>query len=80
MVGRACVPSRNADEEYMRGKEGGKPSVLTLVDRGGSQRYVVPAKSADETTITRRSRRPSILTRFAPTIRSTITRASIENQ
>ena len=28
-----------------------KPPVFTLVDRGSSQRYVVPAKSADESTV-----------------------------
>jgi len=28
-----------------------KPPVFTLVDRGSGQRYVVPAKSADESTV-----------------------------
>jgi len=31
--------------------EGDKPPVFTLVDRGNGQRYVVPAKSADEATV-----------------------------
>ncbi|WP_435197723.1 IS1595 family transposase [Natronomonas sp. EA1] len=31
--------------------EGDKPPVFTLVDRGSGQRYVVPAKSADEATV-----------------------------
>ena len=31
--------------------EGDKPPVFTLVDRGSNDRYVVPAKSADESTI-----------------------------
>ena len=31
--------------------EGDKPPVFTLVDRGSDQRYVVPAKSADEATV-----------------------------
>lgn len=31
--------------------EGDKPPVFTLVDRGNDQRYVVPAKSADESTV-----------------------------
>jgi len=38
----------------MRGRgsyEGDKPPVFTLVDHGSNDRYVVPAKSADESTI-----------------------------
>jgi len=31
--------------------EGDKPPVFTIVDRGTGQRYVVPAKSADESTV-----------------------------
>ena len=31
--------------------EGDKPPVFTLVDRGSGKRYVVPAKSADESTV-----------------------------
>ena len=31
--------------------EGDKPPVLTLVSRGSDQRYIVPAKSADEATV-----------------------------
>ena len=31
--------------------DGDKPPVFTLVDRGTEQRYVVPAKSADESTV-----------------------------
>ena len=31
--------------------EGDKPPVFTIVDRGTRQRYVVPAKSADESTV-----------------------------
>jgi transposase-like protein len=31
--------------------DGDKPPVFTLVDRGTGQRYVVPAKSADESTV-----------------------------
>jgi transposase-like protein len=31
--------------------EGDKPPVFTLVDRGTDERYVVPAKSADESTV-----------------------------
>ncbi len=31
--------------------EGDKPPVFTLVDRGNDQRYVVPTKSADESTV-----------------------------
>ncbi|MDL0137498.1 IS1595 family transposase [Halobacterium salinarum] len=31
--------------------EGDKPPVFTLVDRGSDQRYVIPAKSADESTV-----------------------------
>jgi hypothetical protein len=31
--------------------EGDKPPVFTLVDRGSDQRYIVPAKSADEATV-----------------------------
>jgi len=31
--------------------EGDKPPVFTLVDRASGQRYVVPAKSADEATV-----------------------------
>ena len=31
--------------------DGDKPPVFTLVDRGSDDRYVVPAKSADESTI-----------------------------
>ena len=35
-----------------RGSYGGdKPPVFTLVDRGADERYVVPAKSADESTV-----------------------------
>jgi transposase-like protein len=30
--------------------DGDKPPVFTLVDRGSNDRYVVPAKSADEST------------------------------
>ena len=38
----------------MRGRgsyEGDKPPVFTLVDHGSNDRYVVPAKSADESTV-----------------------------
>jgi len=31
--------------------EGDKPPVFTIVDRGTGQRYVIPAKSADESTV-----------------------------
>jgi len=31
--------------------DGNKPLVFTLVDRGSGERYVVPAKSADESTV-----------------------------
>jgi len=31
--------------------EGDKPTVFTLIDRGSGQRYVIPAKSADEATV-----------------------------
>ncbi|MUV57283.1 IS1595 family transposase [Halogeometricum sp. CBA1124] len=31
--------------------EGDKPPIFTIVDRGTGQRYVVPAKSADESTV-----------------------------
>jgi transposase-like protein len=31
--------------------DGDKPSVFTLVDRGADERYVIPAKSSEESTV-----------------------------
>ncbi|WP_396611643.1 IS1595 family transposase [Haloferax sp. S1W] len=43
--------SRGLSTRGLGSYEGDKPPVFTIVDRGTGQRYVVPAKSADESTV-----------------------------
>jgi len=50
----SCGPESRSRGLSTRGRgsyDGDKPPVFTLADRGPDDRYVVPAKSADESTI-----------------------------